>query len=608
VLAQAEDPGWPQWRGPQRDGHSPLNNVADEWPKAGPPVAWHVDNVGAGYASVAVRDGRLYTQGDVDGVEQVLCLDANTGERIWIAQAEPVAQALAEKVGTEFSKVDTSGDGRIDELEALTRFGWDWNKFNRPGQQDLSQQRAEKVFAHLDKNGDERLSFDEAGEGLRDAFDRADRTDDSADAQKLADMRTTEFLKLDKDGDEQISKQEAERTWLGRQFGRIDEPLAPEQPGDELLTKEEIKKSLIKHEPGRDGFVTQNELLTFYQESKATGDDELSRDELRSALGGYRSGMGDGPRGTPAIDGDQVYVLGALGDLSCLDTLMGSTVWHVNLVKDFEGTMPGAGYCESPLIASDLLIVSPGGKHGTLLALDKLTGKKVWQSREITEQPDYASPVVATIGGIEQVVQFSHESVFGVRLTDGKLLWRYTAPASKNANCCTPIVAGDLVFAASGYGNGGGLARIVSDGNGGQTAEEVYFQKKMTCHYGGAVKVGGFLYSNADGPLICMEYETGDVCWQSRSVGKGSLVAVGDLLILVSEGHEIALVEADPDRYRERGRFKSPRTKASVLAHPAIAHGKLFVREQERLTAYDLTGNASKSPRVADRAAKPIRR
>src|SRR5258706_12919032 len=124
----------------------------------------------------------------------------------------------------------------------------------------------------------------------------------------------------------------------------------------------------------------------------------------------------------------------------------------------------------------------------------------------------------------------------------------------------------------------------------------------MTCHYGGMVKVGNCVYSNADGPLVCMDFQTGKVRWQARSVGKGSIIAADGMLYLVSEGNELALVEASTDRYHEHGRFKSAQAKASVLAHPAIAEGKLFVRAQETLTAYNLRDSGQ--PRLASPPGK----
>src|SRR5205085_4504876 len=108
---------------------------------------------------------------------------------------------------------------------------------------------------------------------------------------------------------------------------------------------------------------------------------------------------------------------------------------------------PGWGYSESPLVVGDLLLVTPGGKQGTLVALSKKTGEPVWKSTEVTEGAHYASPVVAEIGGIKQIVQFARESAFGVSLEDGKLLWKYSSANNGTANCCDPIIFQDHVFA-----------------------------------------------------------------------------------------------------------------------------------------------------------------
>ncbi|HTN75846.1 MAG TPA: PQQ-binding-like beta-propeller repeat protein, partial [Pirellulaceae bacterium] len=280
---------------------------------------------------------------------------------------------------------------------------------------------------------------------------------------------------------------------------------------------------------------------------------------------------------------------GGNGDVACLEAETGKTLWFVNLRADFGGGVPGWGYSESPLVIGDWLIVTPGGKAGTLAALNKNDGKVVWRSTDVTEGAHYSSPVYAEIGGIKQIVQFANQSVFGVTLDGGKLLWRYTAPANGTANCCDPIIEGDLVFAASAYGTGGGLARIVPAGSL-QAAEEVYFEKKMGCHHGGIVKVGDYMYSAAAGALICMDYKTGKIAWQARGPGKGALCVADGMLYVLGENHEIALVEATPEEYRERGRFKIQEHGRPAWAHPVVAGGRLYLRDQESLSVYDLRG------------------
>ncbi|MEZ6112957.1 MAG: PQQ-binding-like beta-propeller repeat protein [Pirellulaceae bacterium] len=593
VQAQVPSgPGdWPQWRGPNRDGISHEKGLLKQWPEEGPKVLWQIDSVGAGYSSLAVKDGRIFTQGDIDGVEHILAIDANTGRTLWAVQPSPVAALLTQRLEDEFKKIDQNGDGRVDELEALRRFGWDFNKHDQPVEGDgraRAASRAAAVFAQLDADKNNRLSYAEAANVLRDEFERADAKDEAADVQKLAAERAEASLKAaDESKDGRVSRQESRGSWLDRKFGQIDERDPATNKGDEELTRDEIVAYLVKSEPGRDGELSADELAGHYASRNPVGDGQLTLEELRGFFGGYRNGMGDGPRGTPTVDGERVYVEGGNGDVTCLEAASGKTIWHVNLRNDFGGNVPGWGYSESPLIVGDRVIVTPGGKQGTVLALNKKTGEKIWQSADLTESAHYVSAALAEIHGIPQIVQFARESVFGVALDDGRLLWKYNAPANGTANCCTPIIDGDLVFASSSYGTGGGLAKVSSAGSL-QEAEEVYFEKKMACHHGGIVKIGDYMYSNAGGALICMNFATGDIAWQSRSVGKGSLVAADGMLYVLSESQQVALVEATPEEYREHGRFKYTGHGRQSWAHPVVAGGKLFIRDQQSLTAYDV--------------------
>jgi outer membrane protein assembly factor BamB len=595
AAAQAlpSGPGdWPQWRGPNRDGISTDKGLLKEWPAAGPQVLWHVDTAGVGYSSLAIKDGRVFTQGDLAGVEHVLAIDAKTGQTLWSVQPGPLAEQLANRIAADLKQIDKNADGTVDELEAIGRFGWEWNKYDRGTDQDpkaVAEQRSAALLALLDKNSDGKLTFDE-GTTLRDAFFRADRTDPAADAVALAIQRATAYLALDKDGDGRVSRQESRGTALDRSFGQFDNRDPATNKGDDLLSREEIEAGLKKSEAGRDGVISKAELAAYYVDTKAAGDGILSPDELKAAVGGYRNGQGDGPRGTPTVDGDRVYVEGGNGDVSCLEAATGKTIWHVNLRTSFGGGTPGWGYSESPLVVGELVVVTPGGKSGTLLALNKLTGVPVWQSAEVKEGAHYSSPVVAEINGVPQIVQFANQSVFGVSLADGKPLWRYTAPANGTANCCSPIVENNHVFASSGYGTGGGLAKIIEAGTT-QQAEEVYFEKKMACHHGGIVKVGDHMYSNAGGSLICMDFMTGKIAWQARGPGKGSLVAADGMLYVLSEGHSVALVEATPEAYRERGAFKIESHGKPSWAHPVVAGGRFYIRDQGSLTAYDVRAN-----------------
>lgn len=581
---------WPQWRGPKRDGHSTDTGLMKEWPEEGPKVLWQVDSVGVGYSSIAVKDGRIYTQGDLNGIEHILCLDAKTGETIWAVQPEPVKQQLAERVAEEMKRLDKNDDGRVDEIEALERFGFNFNKFDAQLEGDAAEiaaARTKRLFAALDVDSDGQLTAEEAGREFHNEMQNIDRADKDADPVALANRRTDQWLAAyDEDGDKTISREESRRTIVDRNFNRIDVRDEKTNKGDQKLTAGEISDYFQQREAGKDGVVTVAEMQEYYAKRYPGGDGFLTAEEVKGYYGGYRDGRGDGPRGTPTVDGDRVYAEGGNGDVTCLEADTGKTVWHVNLSQDFGGRRPGWGYSESPLVEDNLLIVTPGGKGGTLLALDKYTGEPIWQSEEVDEGAQYSSPVAADIHGVRTIVQFARKSVFGVTADKGRFLWSYSGANNGTANCATPIVHDNDVFASSAYGTGGGLAKILAEGDG-QKAEEVYFEKKMANHHGGIVKVGDYMYGFGSG-LICMNFKTGEIAWQDRSVGKGSLCYADGMLYLLSEGHQVGLAEATPEEYREHGRFKIASRGRPSWAHPVVAGGVFYIRDQQSLTAYDV--------------------
>lgn len=585
------NPGdWPQWRGPLRNGLSAETGLLREWPAAGPRVVWKVDTVGVGYSSLAVKDGLIVTQGDLDGVEHIVCLTAEDGATVWAVQPAPVAAALEQRIAQETKRLDANRDGTIDEAEALAGVGPDFNNFDRADPQAdakaLAAERTTKLFQALDADADGKLTFAETNNRFRNLFARIDAADAGADAAALAKSRTDAALQAaDADGDGKIARREAGGK-ISPDFFQADRRDPTTGRGDDLLTREELETYFTSREPGRDGLLTAAELSTYIEQNYAGKDGVLTAAELRAYLGGYRNSYGDGPRGTPTIDGRLVYVEGGNGDLTCLELETGKTVWHKNLSTDLGGGRPGWGYSESPLIEGELVIVTPGGPKGTLAALNKFTGEVVWRSTN-TEGAHYSSPQVAELAGVRQVVQFASRNLFGVRLDDGKLLWEYAKANNGTANVATPIVRGDYVYASSGYGTGGGLVRV-SARDEKFTAEEVYFDKALANHHGGVLLIGEHLYGFGNGGLICQNLMTGDNAWRARSVQKGSLTYADGLLFLLGENYEVALADAKYDEYRERGRFKIEGLGRPSWAHPVVAGGKLYLRNMHTLTAYDV--------------------
>ena len=311
------------------------------------------------------------------------------------------------------------------------------------------------------------------------------------------------------------------------------------------------------------------------------------------------NGWGDGgPRCTPTVDGSLVYVVSPHGDLVCFQTADGKEVWRKNFKTDFKGNMmSGWGYSESPLIDGNQLLCTPGGKEATLAALNKKTGEVVWKAQVPEgDGAGYASVVSAEVGGVKQYITLLGKGIVGVAAKDGKFLWRYNRIANGTANIPTAIVKGDQVFCSTGYGAGAALLKIVPQTNGGFKAEEVYFIKgnEFQNHHGGMILVGDYVYAghqHNQGFPICVELATGKITWKKdRGPGSGSAAVVyadGNLYFRYENG-VMALIEATPQGYSEKGTFRIPNVSGPSWPHPVVAGGKLYLREGDSLMCYNL--------------------
>jgi outer membrane protein assembly factor BamB len=298
-------------------------------------------------------------------------------------------------------------------------------------------------------------------------------------------------------------------------------------------------------------------------------------------------------RSTPTVDGDLLYVLTPHGNLICLETATGKERWRKSMQNDFGGKKgDGWGYSESVLIDGDWVVCTPGGGKATMVALDKKTGNKVWQSTDAGNKgAGHASIVPSMVKDTKVYVQTTASAALGVRAKDGKLLWTY--PLKGTAVIPTPIVRGELVFVDVGYNVGGALLRQVADGDNVKV-EEVYGLKvDLNNKHGGIVLVGDYLYGdkNDGGIPFCAELMTGKVRWSSRGSGKQSAsltYADGHLYLRYASGNMV-LVPASPEAYKETGTFKIPHSgDRPSWSHPVVADGKLFLREQDYILCYDI--------------------
>jgi outer membrane protein assembly factor BamB len=298
---------------------------------------------------------------------------------------------------------------------------------------------------------------------------------------------------------------------------------------------------------------------------------------------------GNGPRGTPTLDGDRLYALTENGDLACLREGDGSRVWGKNILKEYGGSNPKWLISESPLVDGNRLIVSPGGGGAGIVALDKMTGAEIWRAKELSDPAGYSSCIVADVGGVRSYINFTAGAAVGVRASDGKLMWRYTDVANRVANCTTPILADNKVFFSSAYDTGGALLNLTAQ-NGEVKAQEAYFTRDMMNHHGGMVLVDGYLYGFSNSVLTCIEFNTGKMMWRERSVGKGSITYADGMLYLLGEKQLVGLAEANPKAYVEKGRFPITDHGRDSWAHPVVLGGKLYIRNQNELTCYDVKG------------------
>jgi len=305
------------------------------------------------------------------------------------------------------------------------------------------------------------------------------------------------------------------------------------------------------------------------------------------------NGWGGGPRSTPTISGDLLVAIGGKGDVVCLSTIDGAEKWRVSLTG-IGGTIPSWGYCESALIDGDKVLVTPGGKNGTIACFNLQTGEKIWQSSEISDPANYSSIIAVDHFGKRQYIQLTGQKVFGLN-GDGKLLWQHDFPG-RTAVVPTPIYREGQVYVTAGYGAGCLLLNITANNK----VEKIYDNKVMKNHHGGVLLLGDYLYGHSDdNGIICQNFDTGELVWsdKKKNGSKGAVVYADGMLYCLSEDNgDCVLVEAGSTDYKEVSRFKmDPQTtqrnpQGRVWTHPVISNGRLYLRDQDVICCYKIKG------------------
>ncbi len=313
---------------------------------------------------------------------------------------------------------------------------------------------------------------------------------------------------------------------------------------------------------------------------------------------------GEGPNCTPTVDGELVYALSFQGDLLCADTKTGKEVWRTSFPNDFGGRMMSSwGYSESPLVDGDQLIVTPGAQDAALAALDKKTGRVQWKTpmppnpgQAGQDGAGYSSVVISNARGVKQYVQFVGRGIISVDANTGQFLWGYNRIANGTANIPTPIVSEDFIFCSSGYDDGGSALLRITGSRNKLGVSEVWYKRsnELQNHHGGMILLDGNVFmghGHNNGFPVCFDLTTGRDHWRpGRGAGTGSAAityADGRFYFRYENG-VMALIDADSTDYFERGRFRIGINNGQSWPHPVISDGRLYLRDQHQLIAYDI--------------------
>lgn len=318
--------------------------------------------------------------------------------------------------------------------------------------------------------------------------------------------------------------------------------------------------------------------------------------------GDYLVGWGAGPRSTPTVDGESVFVLSDVGVFACLDRVTGQIQWSTDLVADHGGEIPKWGYSESALVDGDRVIVTPG-KAAFMIALNRSNGEKVWQSAGVDVRAHYISAMKTTFNGVDFYVTGANNGIVGFDCKTGEKLFEEEATGADIATIPTPILSGSQIYHTSGYGDGNMLLQLIA-GSAGVDSEQIYHNtgKTMGNKHGGVVLVDGVIYGFSQaggGTWMAQDLASGEVLWQEKIRGNksGSIAYADGLLYCYNDGDgSVYLVPPSRDGWAPVGQVKLPREtsiprdRGAIWAHPVIAGQMLYIRDQDLLFAYDIAG------------------
>jgi alcohol dehydrogenase (cytochrome c) len=620
--ASADD--WPQWQGPDRNAISKETGLLKEWPKDGPPLAWKTTGLGGGDSAPAIAAGRIYGMANRGEDEVVWALSEKDGKEVWVTRLGPAFKqqtsqskegpACTPTVDGERLYVEGLGgdvvclqanDGKIVWRRSLTSdFGGRvpmWSYRESPlidGDKLICTPGSDAaMLVALDKLTGKTIwqskvpSASGGSPGGPAAGGPGDRPPGggpggggSAAAATVTGTKDPGLFTSEHFGMSAFSCKIPNGKYLAKLY------FAETYAGITAPGQRVFSFNVMGHEfkdfdiwvkaggPNRAYIETMPVEVTNGQ-FRIVFTAQVENPAIKAIEIMPQAGAGAGavsPAATVRID----------AGASAPFTDSSGQVWQAD--TGFEGGMtnPGIGG----------FVGGPGGRRGGPGGPGGFGGGRGGLGGSGAA---YASAIAIDFDGQRQYVQMTAKALVGVTASDGKFLWRYEKPANgMGLNCSTPLYHEGMVFAASAYGAGGGLVKLSKDADGGVKAEEVYATRKMQNHHGGIILLDGCLYGanggNEGGFLICLDFKTGNVLWDGRDdaekrAPKGSVALADGRLYYRTEKGAVLLIEPSPKEYLERGRFEQPdRTRLPAWAHPVIANGRLYVRDQDVLFCYDI--------------------
>lgn len=293
--------------------------------------------------------------------------------------------------------------------------------------------------------------------------------------------------------------------------------------------------------------------------------------------------FGDGPRSTPTIVDGTLYAVGARGQFVALRPETGEKLWGQDLVALLGARVPTWGISAAPHVVGDLVLLDVGSEQAQVAAFDRKTGAVRWKAG--SGIPGYSAPIVFELGETRQAVFFAGRELLSLDPRDGTIHWAHPWRTSYDVNAATPILLPpNRLFVSSGYDTGAAVLEIAPDG---KSVDEVWASRRMKNQFSSSVVSDGHVFGFDNKALKALDLATGEQAWQKSGFGHGSLLLADGHLIVLGEKGQLAVVEANPDRYVERAAAKPLSGKHWTV--PTLWNGRLYVRNESELVCFDLS-------------------